>query len=163
VRTRLRIGAACCGLMMTVVGCGGGRDRLSASGYARAASTTCVHANRMVARVELPTLSNRQDASRAIARVVTVSRHTIDELRDLRPPGPLAETVEQWIALLDQAADELESMAAQLRAAQVDAALDFGTKATTLFDRAEQLATRLRVTSCRGPELPIAGPLASEG
>ena len=163
MRTRLRIGAACCGLMMTVVGCGGGQDRLSASGYARAASATCVHANRMVARVELPTLSNPQDASRAMARVVTISRHSIDELGGLRPPDPLAETVEKWIALLDQAADELDSMAAQLRDAQVDAAVDFGAKAMRLFDRAEQLATQLRVTSCRGPELPIAGPLASEG
>ena len=156
MRTRSWISAACCGLMMTVVGCGGGQDRLSASGYARAANAMCMHADRMVARVEIPRFSSQHDASRAIARIVVITREAVDDLRDLKPPERLSDTVQRWIALLDQAADELEQMAAHVRTGRIDAAVDFGAKATILFDRAEQLDTGLRVTSCRGPELPIA-------
>jgi hypothetical protein len=140
--------------MMTVVGCGGSNDRLSASGYARSASATCVHANRTVARIEIPTLSSSRDASIAVARIVAIARSTIDDLRDLRPPEALADAVQKWIALLDQAADELELTSEHLRAKRVDSAVAFATKATVLFDRAEQLVARWRVTSCRGPELP---------
>lgn len=155
MRTRSWISAAC-GLMMTVVGCGGGQDRLTASGYARAASSTCAHANRMLERVQIPTLSREHEAARAMTRTVAIARDMIHELRHLRPPEHWAGTVQRWIALLDQAADELELMADHLRAERFDDAVEFGAKATILFDRAEQLVARLRVTSCRGPELPIA-------
>lgn len=152
--TRSKLGAACCGLVMVVVGCGGGNDRLSARDYAREASALCRRGNGVVARVEIPPLGATTDASRAMARIVVVQRDTIDELRDLRPPEHLTVTVQKWIALLDQGADELELMTVRLRIGRNEEALAYGAKATTLLDRAREVVAPLRVTSCRGPVLP---------
>jgi hypothetical protein len=154
VLTRSKLGAACCGLVMVVVGCGGGNDRLSARDYAREASALCRRGNRAVARVEMPPLGATTDASRAMARIVVVQRDTIEELRDLRPPEHLTVTVQKWVALLDQGADELELMAVRLRVGRNEEALAYGAKATTLLDRAREVVAPLRVASCRGPVLP---------
>jgi hypothetical protein len=154
VGTRCRIGAVVCGVVMVLVGCGGGNRRLSAPEYARAASVVCVRANRAVARVTVPSFSSRRDAVHAMARVVTIERRTIDDLRALRPPGRLADTVQRWIALLDQAADELERTGMHLRAGRDGDAVEYGARATTLLDRARELVAPIRVTSCHGPELP---------
>jgi hypothetical protein len=141
--------------MTTVAGCGGAHGRLSAPKYAHAASTTCVHANRVLARVKVPPLSTRRDAARAMSRTVAISRDAIDDLRGLRPPQQLTDTAQKWIALLDQGTDELELMGKHVRAGRFEEAVDYGAKATTLFDRAEQLVAPLHITSCGGPELPI--------
>jgi hypothetical protein len=139
---------------MVAAACGGGSDRLSAADYARAASETCARANRLIARIEVPPLAESNDAARAMARVVAAERAAIDDLRRLRPPEELADTSQTWIALLDQGADELELMSARLRTGHGAEASAFGAKATTLLDRARELVAQLRVTSCRGPELP---------
>ncbi len=60
-----------------------------------------------------------------MARIVVVQRETIDDLRDIRPSQRLAGTVQKWIALLDQGADELELMSLRLRAGHTDEALDY--------------------------------------
>jgi hypothetical protein len=145
-----------------VAGCGGGNDRLTAPQYSRAASELCRRGNRAVAQIEIPPLTDSPDAasgaskaaSHAMVRIVVVQRATIDDLRDVRPPERFTGTVQKWIALLDQGVDELEVMSARLRAGHTDEALVYGAKATTLLDRARELAAPLRVTSCRGPVLP---------
>ena len=152
--TRSRIGAVCCGVVMVLAGCGGGSERLSAPDYAHAASELCRRSNHSVARVEMPPLTSERAAARAMVRVVVVQRGTIDDLRGVRPPDSLAGTVQKWIALLDQGADELELMSVRLRAGHTGEAVDYGAKATTLLDRARELVAPLRVTSCHGPELP---------
>ena len=156
--TKAKVGAACCGLVLVVAGCGGGNERLSARDYAHRASALCRRGNRAVARIELPRFTAASDgtpeAARAVTRIVAVQRDTIDELHDLRPPERLSLTVQKWIALLDQGADELELMALRLRAGHTDDALAYGAKAVTLLDRAREVVAPLRVTSCRGPVLP---------
>jgi hypothetical protein len=154
VRKKSKLGAACCGLVMVVAGCGGGTQRLSAPDYAREASKLCRRANHSVAAVALPPLAMGADASHAMVQVVVVQRDAIDELRSLRAPDRLTVTVQKWIALLDQGADELELMAQQVRAGHHDEALAYGAKAMTLLDRARELVTPLGVTSCQGPVLP---------
>jgi hypothetical protein len=154
VRTKSLLGAACCGVVMVVAGCGGGSDRLSATQYAREVSDLCRRGNRAIARIEIPPLDTERSAARAMAGVVVVQRDTIDELRGVRPPDELAGTVQKWIALLDQGADELELMSIRLRAGRAGDAVDYGAKATTLLDRARELVAPLHVTSCRGPVLP---------
>jgi hypothetical protein len=148
----------CCGLLITILACGGGSHRLGARDYVREASQLCRRANRVVARIEIPPLTGTRGssraASRAVARVVVVQRSTLDELRDVRPPGPMNDTVQKWLALLDQGADELERMSASLRAGRTDEAVDFGAKAGTLLDRARELVAAQRMTSCHGPVLP---------
>ena len=124
----------------------------------REASTLCRRGNRAIAQVSIPPLTARSGsssaASRAMAQIVVVQRETIDDLRGVRPPERLTGTVQKWIALLDQGADELEVMSVRLRAGHTDEAVDYGAKATTLLDRARELVAPLRVTSCRGPVLP---------
>jgi hypothetical protein len=145
---------ACCGLVMVMGGCGGGSERLSAPEYAREVSTLCRRGNRAIARIEIPPLASERDAARAMTSVVVVQRDTIDDLRGVRPPEALTGTVQKWIALLDQGADELELMSIHLRAGRTGEALDFGVKTTVLLDRARELAAPLQVTACRGPVLP---------
>ena len=152
-------GATCCGMVLAIAsvglaGCGGGGERLGAPAYAREASKLCRRGNLAVARIEIPPLTEHLDASRAMARIVVVQRGTIDELRGLRPSERLTGTVQKWIALLDQGADELEQMSARLRAGNTDEAVGYGAKATTLLDRARELVAPLRLSSCRGPVLP---------
>jgi hypothetical protein len=151
--------AVCCGMVIAIAsaalaGCGGGSERLAAPTHAREASNLCRRGNRAVAQVEIPPLTEHHDASRAMARIVVVQRATIDDLRNLRPSERLTGTVQKWIALLDQGADELELMSVRLRAGHTDEAVEYGAKATTLLDRARELVAPLRLTSCRGPVLP---------
>lgn len=150
----MKLGAACCGVVMVIVACSAGNDRLSASAYARHASALCRRGNQAVVLVELPPLTSGRGAAGAVGRVVELQRRTIDRLRDLRPPERLTVTLQKWIALLDQGTDELELMARRLRAGARDEALGYGAKATRLLDRAAELVAPLRVTSCRGPLLP---------
>jgi hypothetical protein len=139
---------------MVVGGCGGGSERLSASQYAREVSDLCRRGNRAIARIEIPPLASERGAAHAMTSIVVVQRDTIDELRGIRAPDELAGTVQKWIALLDQGADELELMSIRLRAGHTGEAVDFGAKATTLLDRARELVAPIHVTSCRGPVLP---------
>ena len=152
--TKSLLGAACCGLVMLMGGCGGGSERLSAPDFAREVSALCRRGNRALTRIEIPPLTSERDAAHAMARAVVVQRDTIDDLRRVRPPDSLAGTVQKWIALLDQGTDELELMSVRLRAGHTGEALDYGAKATTLLDRARELVAPLEVMSCRGPDLP---------
>lgn len=154
MRTKSLLAAVGCGLALVVAGCGDASRHLSAPEYAREVSNVCRRGNRAVARIEVPPLTRDRDASRAVARIVVVQRAAIDELRAARPPRSLADTVQRWIALLDQGADELDVMSTRLHAGRTDEAIDYGAKATTLLDRAQELVAPLRVTSCRGFSLP---------
>jgi len=142
----------------SLAGCGDGNERLAAPEYAREASKLCRRGNRAVARVEVPPLTAQEGsagaASRAMAQIVVVHCETINHLSGVRPPEELTGTVQKWIALLDQGADELEVMSVRLHTGHTDEALQYGTKATALLDRARDLMAPLRVTSCRGPVLP---------
>jgi hypothetical protein len=139
---------------MVVWGCGGGAGRLSASEYAREASDLCRRNNRAITRIDVPPLTAPREGSRAMVSVVVVQRDTIDELRELRAPEAMGSTVQKWIALLDQGADELELMSVHLRAGRSREAVEYGAKATTLLERARELVAPLRMTSCHGPVLP---------
>jgi ABC-type enterochelin transport system substrate-binding protein len=140
-------------MALLMAACGGGSDQLSAAGYARAASAICARANRAVSRVDLTEMHDRLRAARSLSRVVVIERRSLDELRDLRHPQRLAAVVPQWLALLDQATDELELMAQHLRHGNDAEAGEYAMKATTLLARARELVAPMRMTSCRGPEL----------
>ena len=110
MRTTARIGTVWCVLVIVVTaGCGGGAGRLSAPDYVQRASRICVHANLAVARVTIPPLGERAAAERALVHVVEIQRSSINGLRGLRSPQRFGTLPERWIALLDQATDELHS------------------------------------------------------
>jgi hypothetical protein len=153
VRTKSRIGTACCGLVVLLAGCGGGGGRLSSSGYVRRASGICARANRAVAEVRIPPAGDGAAAADAMQRVVVIQRGAIGELRGLRAPEPLGSLDQRWIALLDQSADELEVMGARLRAGNVADAGTYAEHAAKLLDRARVLVAARGVTSCNGPAL----------
>ena len=154
--TRSKVGAACCGLVIAVTACGGGSERLTAAEYAREASRVCQRTNRAIARVDAVALTGMPRAAQALERVVELQRDAVAELRDLRPPDGMRATVERWIALLDQAADELGLAGARARAGRALEAREFAGKARTLLDRARDVTAPIRVVSCRGPDLSTA-------
>jgi hypothetical protein len=88
-----------------------------------------------------------------VGRVVAIERQSLDELRGLRHPQRLGDVVPQWLALLDQATDELEHMEDHLRRGGHAEADEYAMKAATLLARARDLVAPFRMTSCRGPEL----------
>ena len=119
-------------------------------GIRPAASAICVRGNRAVAPVDVPPSSGRRRLGAGAGAVVAVQRD-----RDRRPARVasaerFAGTVQRWIALLDQGADELELMV-RACAADREPPPTYAAKATTLLDRARELVAPLRVTSCRGP------------
>lgn len=155
--TRSRIGRAGCGLViLTMAACGGGGEHWTAARYLRTANGICLRANRELGRVTIPPLHEDRSAARAMARVVLIQRASIDDLRGLRPPERFGSLNQRWIALLDQATDELERMGNTLRLGRRAEADDYGGKASTLLERARALVASQGVTSCRGPELPPA-------
>ncbi len=138
-----------------VGGCGGGGGRLSAPRYVREASSICAAANRDLGRVAIPPLDDARSAARAMGRVVVIQRGTIEGLRGLKPPEQLGSLDQRWIALLDQATDELDHMRASLASGKGHLALEYGGKASTLLERAGTLVSAHGVTSCRGPALEL--------
>ncbi len=154
MRTTARIGTVWCGLaIMLAAGCGGGAERLSAPDYADRASRICVRANFAVARVTIPPLGERAAAQRALGRVVEIQRSSIEGLRELQAPEGFGTLPERWIALLDQATDELQLMGGALAAGRAVDAAAYGEKASDLLGRAQVLVGARGMTSCRGPEL----------
>jgi hypothetical protein len=143
-------------MVLLVAACGAGSRQLSVPGYTQAASAVCARANRAVGRVDLTELRDPARAARTVRRVVVVQRRSLDELRELRLPQRLATVVPQWLALLDQATDELERMEQDLRRGDDAEADEYAMKAATLLARARDLVAPLRLTSCRGPELTTA-------
>jgi len=141
---------------MIVSGCGGGDGPLSAARYAHEVSAVCTRTNRAVDRVAMPPLGRRGDATRALARIVEIQRVAIADLRGLRPPDRASGLHQRWIALLDQATDELEQIEHSLSRGHRIEARGFADKATTLLARARQVMSPRGVTTCRGPELPAA-------
>ena len=159
MRTRLRVGAAWCGVVVLagagMGGCGGG-GRLSAPRYVREASGICAAANRAVRGVEIPSLADARSAARAMGRVVGIQRDSIDGLRGLKPPERFGSLNQRWIALLDQGTDELEHMRASLVSGKEQLAQDYGAKSSLLLERAGVLVSAHGVTSCRGPTLKVS-------
>jgi hypothetical protein len=154
VRTTARIGTVWCVLVIVVTaGCGGGAGRLSAPDYVQRASRICVHANVAVAHVTIPPLGERAAAERALVHVVEIQRSSINGLRGLRSPQGFGTLPERWIALLDQATDELQLMRDALAAGRAVDAAAYGEKASDLLGRAQVLVRARGMTSCRGPEL----------
>jgi hypothetical protein len=157
VQTRLRVGAACCGLIVWAgTACGGGGGRLSAPEYTRDASGICATANRAVLHVEIPPLGDARGVARAMGRVIVIQRDSIAGLRALRPPEQLGSLDQRWVALLDQGTDELEQMRAELTDGRMQRAAEYAGKAATLLGRAEMLVAPRGITSCRGPALEVA-------
>ena len=82
-----------------------------------------------------------------------IQRSSINGLRGLRSPQGFGTLPERWIALLDQATDELQLMRDALAAGRAVDAAAYGEKASDLLGRAQVLVRARGMTSCRGPEL----------
>jgi hypothetical protein len=134
-------------------GCGVGRGRLSAREYVKESSAVCTRANRAVSRVHVPDLRDAKRADRATARVVAIHRASVGSLRDLRPPKDYEHTAKVWIALVDQALDELDGMRQALRDGDPSGAVSYANKATELDHRSQRIAREYGITPCRVPAL----------
>ena len=81
----------------------------------------------------------RAAAERALVHVVEIQRSSISGLRGLRSPQGFGTLPERWIALLDQATDELQLMRDALAAGRAVDAAAYGEKASDLLGRAQVL------------------------
>lgn len=147
------IGIFLVGVLVLTGGCGAGNARLSARAYVKASSAVCVRANRAVSRVHVPNLGRAERARRATARVVAIHRASVDSLRDLRPPKDYEHTARIWIALVDQALDELDEMRGALREGDRRTAILYANKATALDERSQTIAREHGITPCGVPAL----------
>jgi hypothetical protein len=140
-------------VLALTAGCGGGGARLSAHEYVKASSAVCARANRAIDRVHVPDLERTADARRATGQVVAIHRASVESLRDLRPPKDYEHTAKIWIALVDQALDELDEMRHALRAGDRRTAISYAHKATVLDARSQTIAREHNITPCRVPAL----------
>jgi hypothetical protein len=145
-----RIAVACTSIAVALAACGGGGARLGTDEFARESSKVCERANRAIARI------TTADPAQASARIVTIHRVSVDELRDLRPPKSSEGTAERWIGLVDQSLDELEEMRAALRDGRARVAADYAEKAAVLATRARRVAREHDITPCRVPEVTLS-------
>jgi hypothetical protein len=130
--------------------CGDGGGRLDAQDYVRDTSAVCARANRAIARIA------KTNAMRESVRVVEIHRRTVRSLRGLRPPKASQATANLWIALVDQALDELDAMRAALRARRFGTAADYARKAAMLSRRAVDIAREHHITPCRVPSFKVS-------
>jgi hypothetical protein len=140
-------------VLVLMGGCGVGKGRLSAREYVKESSAVCSRANREVSRVHVPELGDAARARRATARVVAIHRASIGSLRDLRPPKDYEHMVRVWIALVDQALDELDQMDQALRDGDATGAISYASNATALDQRSQRIAREYGITPCRVPAI----------
>jgi hypothetical protein len=140
-------------VLMLTGGCGVGRGRLSAREYVKESSAVCTRANRAVSHIHVPDLGDTAGARRATARVVAIHRASLGSLRDLRPPKDYEHAVKVWIALVDQALDELDEMRQALLDGHSSSAISYANKAAALDQRSQRIAREHGITPCRVPEL----------
>jgi hypothetical protein len=128
--------------------CGGG-EQLTRREFAREASRICRDANARLARVDVPPFTDHRAAAHALERTSEHARDAIRELHDLR--GHTAETtgVGAWLAILDQATDELDLTAAALHAGNERGAIEAAGRAEALDRRGRELGRAYDVSPCR--------------
>ncbi len=153
-RSRLKVGAAVvvagwCGLLaLLATGCGGDGGPLSIHDYAHQSRAICKQAERRAGEVSNPAPGNFHASARAAAKIVVIRRRALADLRALHAPDRLVDAVPGWIALLDQALDELDAMVVELGRGNNARADDQWQKAVVLTDRARVLAPPLRLSLC---------------
>lgn len=138
LRTAGSAGALVVALAVFATACGGG-DRLSARGYASAASRICRQATRRVEHT-----GHLEQKATALAQAAS-------ELADLRPPSSLAHFDSIWVALVRQSAGELDALVASRRAGDDALADHQRTSVVILSTRAQELARARGITACPAP------------
>jgi hypothetical protein len=141
------IGVVLAGALALAAGCGGGNPRLDARGFVRESSAVCARGNRSIDRIQTA------DPGRASARIVTIHRRSVDALRGLQPPRSFEHSAKLWIALIDQALDEVDAMRAARRAGHDAEAKAYAQKAAALDARSRAVARHHEITPCRIPDL----------
>ena len=143
------VAAAWCGLFaLLATGCGGGGGPLSMHDYTQRSRAVCTRAERRAGRVADTDPRDLPASARAVAKVVGIRRQALTDLRALHAPDRLVNAAPGWLALFDQALDELDAMGVELRRgnrARADAAWQ---KAVILTDRARELAPPLGLSAC---------------
>jgi len=153
VRTKL-IGAALVGVVV-LGACGGSGSRLSTRDYVRTSSTVCARANRDVRRIDVERLARTGRIDHVAVRIVAIHREAVEDLRELRPPKAYESIARLWIALVDQALDEVDSMRNALRTGATAEARMYAAHAVALSRRARAVAGGYGITACAVPDLTV--------
>ena len=140
-------------LVVALAGASCGGDRLSPKGFAHQATEICRRVSRAAAGTDLPPLTERQAAARAIERLVAKDRDALRDLRDLDPPTPATDRVAPWLAVIDQMLDEADLVVRALRQGDAAAATGAAARADTLAGRVHALGAANGVGGCRFPRL----------
>jgi hypothetical protein len=155
-RTRAFV-AILVGLAVGAAACSSGDGPLSAREYQRQATLACTRADRETSALRIPALDERGSAD-AIARLVTIERHTMNELRDLKPPRQLQSRVDEWLATIDQLVVEAEFLGESVRHGDRRVADTVAERAARLSLRSQDLASRIGVRGCTLPTPPPVDP-----
>ena len=137
-------------LVLFASACGSGDGPLSASEFARRATSTCARAERRAAEIELPPLDDRGSAA-ALGRLIDIEDGAVRDLRALRPPRRLEARVDEWLATIDQLVVEAEFLRESLRHGEHTVADAIAVRAARLSLRSQVLAARIGVRGCTMP------------
>jgi len=134
--------------LVVLAACGGG-PRLTRREFARDASRICRQASERVTQVTVPPFADGRSAALALARVSRRGRDALRELRDLGAPKADATRIDTWLAVLDQALDEVDFAATALDHGDHGVAREAAARAGALDRRGRELGRAYDVAPCR--------------
>jgi hypothetical protein len=158
MRTRFGTAAAAAALaallVLVTTACSGG-GRLSAREYVRRASDVCHDARVQGRHLARP---GSATSARAAARAADLHTEAAQALADLRPPTRLAHFDAAWVALVRQAAAELDALSRSLAHHDRAAARQQADAVRQLTERAVVLGRAHGISACPTPFTPDPTP-----
>ena len=137
-------------LVLFVTACGGGGDgaRLSTEEFQSQANAICAKYQKQLNALGSPT--SIEEIPDLVDQALEILNKEVDEIAALNPPEDLQSDFDKMIAASDKtkaAADDLSTAAKSGDQAAVQKALEEGNAASK---EADQLATNLGLTECKG-------------
>lgn len=131
-------------LGVTLAGCGGGGERLSASEYRSKADAICREANQKLKNIG--NVSTPAELRAALNEAKPTFEHAIDDLEALKPPEELESKVDTWNGKNDELLSRFDALSEEKDFAKLQAkAQGFGK----LNDEANRYArTELGLKDC---------------
>jgi hypothetical protein len=127
-------------------------DPLSKAEYVRRADAICSEYDRRLER--LPDPENVEGIADVAEDAIPIAREGARELRALRPPEDLEQTVERWLARNDENIERMQDLRDAARRGDATEVQRIASKAVENERRADALARRIGLRACAREEQP---------
>jgi hypothetical protein len=130
-----------------VAGCGGGGGKpLTKQEFAAKADAICGKYNEQTKKLSNP--SNLSDLAKVADKTIPILDHALSDLRKLKPPAGEQQTVNEWLASVENLEGDLKEIRDKARSNDLKGVQDVVPKATQHNASSNQLATKLGMKVC---------------